>query len=302
MLPAKIVVRPAVRRVSARRLDRLVPRRQLLAEARDHQQRVVDPQRQPHHRADGQREGVDVEPGGEEVEDPARGDHRDRAEGERDRRRDRRAEDEQEDDQQERQGEQLAALGGVDRFVLDRPREGGVAGLGRASPAAWIVLFEDLVRVRGTVSLTAVFMSTWKSARISARRGVGPQALRPSRGPRARASSPSGRGAGPRISSGPWRSIAAAGPAEQDRERGRVAEVFAQQLRWRARTSVPGTSSVVGSSLPSTPVPITAEDGQHERGDGEHGARMAQRQRLLDARLRPRGSAPCPAPPPSHAW
>ena len=76
VLPAKTVVRPAVRRVRARGLERLGPRRQLLAEARDHQQRVVDPQRQAHHRADGEREGVDVEPAGEDVEQPARGERR----------------------------------------------------------------------------------------------------------------------------------------------------------------------------------------------------------------------------------
>ena len=76
VLPANAVVRPAVRRVVARRLDRLGAVGQLLAEARDHQQGVVDPQRQPHHRADGQREGVDLEPAGEEVEQPARGERR----------------------------------------------------------------------------------------------------------------------------------------------------------------------------------------------------------------------------------
>ena len=46
--------------------------------------------------------------------------------------RDRGAEDEQQDDQQEGQRDQLAALGGVDRLVLDRPREGREARLGGA--------------------------------------------------------------------------------------------------------------------------------------------------------------------------
>ena len=41
----------------------------------------------------------------------------------------------QQDDQEHRQGDQLAALCGADRFVLDRPREAGEPGLGRATGA-----------------------------------------------------------------------------------------------------------------------------------------------------------------------
>ena len=44
VLPAKTVVRPAVRRVFAGRLEGRRPLRQLFPEAGDHQQRVVDPQ------------------------------------------------------------------------------------------------------------------------------------------------------------------------------------------------------------------------------------------------------------------
>ena len=73
VLPAKAVVRPAVRRVAAAASSGEAPLGELLAEARDHQQGVVDPERQPHHRADGEREGVDVEPAGEDVEQAARG-------------------------------------------------------------------------------------------------------------------------------------------------------------------------------------------------------------------------------------
>ena len=65
VLPAKAVVRPAVRRVVAAASSGVGPFAELLAEARDHQQRVVDPERQAHHRADREREGVDVEPVGE---------------------------------------------------------------------------------------------------------------------------------------------------------------------------------------------------------------------------------------------
>ena len=67
VLPAKAVVRPAVRRVCAAASSGETPVGELLAEARDHQQGVVHPQREPHHRADGEREGVDVEPAGEQM-------------------------------------------------------------------------------------------------------------------------------------------------------------------------------------------------------------------------------------------
>ena len=76
VLPAKNIVRPAVRRVAQAASTGWRPVGQLLAETGDHQQRVVDPERQAHHRADGQREGVDAEPVGEDVEDPARGEDR----------------------------------------------------------------------------------------------------------------------------------------------------------------------------------------------------------------------------------
>ena len=105
---------------------------QLLAEARDHQQRVVDAEGQAHHRADGERHRVDAEPVGEDREQPARAEDRDRAEAEWDQRRDRRAKDEQEDDQQDRHRDQLSALEGVDRFVLNLLRSGGKARLGGA--------------------------------------------------------------------------------------------------------------------------------------------------------------------------
>ena len=109
------------RRVAGRdrRLQRFHAGGQFLSKARDHQERVIHPQGEAHHRADGQRQRIDVEPMGEDDEDASGAEDDQRAEGERDRRRDRRAEDEKQDDQQDRQRDQLAALTGRDRFVLD---------------------------------------------------------------------------------------------------------------------------------------------------------------------------------------
>ncbi len=117
---------------------------ELLAEARDDQERVVDPERQPHHRADDERDRVDRHHRAEQDEDAAAGDHSEGAERERDRRSDDRPEDEQEDDQEQRHREQLGALSRVHRFFLQGPGHRREAGLGRPQ---WRmdVLFEDPV-------------------------------------------------------------------------------------------------------------------------------------------------------------
>ena len=301
VLPAKTVVRPAVRRVARAASSGLGPAGQLLAEAGDHQQRVVDPQRQAHHRADGQREGVDVEPGGEEVEDPARGDHRDRAEGERDRGRDRRAEDEQQDDQQERQRDQLAALGGGDRFVLDRPRERGVAGLGRSD------------RRRGS-PLRAPRSSSGDGlvdGRLRCRRGSRRGSAPGAGSGRSRSTEPRSQGERvvtfgsrrrARTSSGPWRSIAAARAARAGSRTGRESPKCSRSSSLAREESVPGMLSVVGSSRSSTPVPITPSATRTQRRHGQDRPRMAQRQWRAAARIRSRGLRPAPARPPSHPW
>ncbi len=105
--------------------------RELFAEAGDDEQRVVDPQRQAHHRADDHREGFDRHHRVEEDEDAATGDDGERAEGQRDRGRHDRAEDEQEDDEQKRRRDQLGALGRSQRFLLQGARDAGVTGLDR---------------------------------------------------------------------------------------------------------------------------------------------------------------------------
>ena len=128
--PANSVVRPAVRLVIRAASQGVAPR-QLLAKAGDDEQRVVDAQGEAHHRADDDREGFDRHHGVEQDEDSAPGEDGQGTEGERDRRRHQRAEDQQEDDQEQRHGDQLSALGRLQRFGLQRSRDAGVARLDR---------------------------------------------------------------------------------------------------------------------------------------------------------------------------
>ena len=114
-----------------RRLPGRGPARQLLAEAGDDEERVVDPEGEAHHRADDHREGFDRHEGVEQDEDAAAGEHGEGAEGERDQGGDERAEDEQQDDQEQRRGDQLGALGRRQRFGLQGPRDACIAGLDR---------------------------------------------------------------------------------------------------------------------------------------------------------------------------
>ncbi len=106
----------------------------------------------------------------------------------------------------------------------------------------------------GTVSSTAVLMSTWKSARISALRGFGRR--RPTE-PRSQGESvvtpASARSA--LTSLGPWLSIAAGGPCSRIAN-GAESPKCSRSSLLAFEEAVPETFSVVGSSRPSTPVPI----------------------------------------------
>ena len=136
---------PARGRAAAlRRIVRVEAGGELLAEAGDDQERVVDPERQPHHRADDERDRIDRHHRAEQDQDTATGDHGEGAERERDRRRDDRPEDEQEDDQEQRHGEQLGPLGRVHRLFLQGPGHRREAGLGRPQRRV-DVFFEDPV-------------------------------------------------------------------------------------------------------------------------------------------------------------
>ena len=128
---------------------------------------------------------------------------------------------------------------GGDRLVLDRPREASRSRSGSRGPAGGSSL-----RAPGssssTVSLTASARSTWKSAMIRAWRGLGrsgPTA------PRSQGESVVTVGSG-RAARGPAPAPGGRSPAaraaQQDRERGRVAEVLAQDVVGAARTRCRG--------------------------------------------------------------
>ena len=233
-----------------------------------------------------------LEPGGEEVEDPARGDHGDRAEGERDRRRDRRAEDEQQDDQQERQGDQLAALGWRRSIRPGSPARGSRSRSGSRGPGRGSVL-RGCGSSCGTVSLTAVLdvdVEVGEDQRPARARA---QPLRPRRGPRARAWSPAGRGAGRGSAPGPGGRSPPPGPRSRIANGRRVAEVFAQQLVGRARIGAGDVER--GRVEPALDAGADhAEGDEDQRRDGQHRARVAQQQRLASARSSPADPAvPC---------
>ena len=106
------------------RLGRRVARRQpfveVLPEARDDEERVVDADAEPDHRHEQRRDRVDVGEAGEDEEQEERRHERDDRERDRDRRRDERAEHDQQHDERGEQAEELL------RALLDR-RELGVA-------------------------------------------------------------------------------------------------------------------------------------------------------------------------------
>jgi len=81
---------------------------ELLPVPRDHQQRVVDPERQPHHPDDREREEVDLGEVEQKAQYPSgRGDDG-AADDHRHQRRENRSEDQQQHDEQYRHGDQLA--------------------------------------------------------------------------------------------------------------------------------------------------------------------------------------------------
>ena len=127
---AEGTVRPAVRTVRTHGVVRLVAGAQLLAEAADDEQRVVDGEAEAHRGGEVEGEDRDL---GDQVDEPQhdeRADDRQRADGERQRRRHDAAEHEQQQDEGDRQGDHL----GPDEVLLDR-RADLVEDLGEAADA-----------------------------------------------------------------------------------------------------------------------------------------------------------------------
>ena len=139
-------------------------------------------------------------------------------------------------------------------------------------------------------------MSTWKSARISARRGLGrsrcDRAAVPGRERGHLRVARAGRGPAP----GPGGRAPAAGPRSRIAN-GAESPKCSRSISLAREDSVPGMSSVVGSEAALDAGADHAEDDEDQRGDGQHRARVAQRQRWAPARIRSRGITPPPAPP-----
>ena len=117
--PLKTTARLAVRRDDVDRGEMLATLRALLAEARDHEQRVVDPEREPHarehvHGEDRELEHLAEKHGEAERDDDRDDRHQDRHETGHDR-----PEDEQQDDERHREPELELSLPG------DRPARAG---------------------------------------------------------------------------------------------------------------------------------------------------------------------------------
>ena len=237
---------------------RVEPRLELLAEAGDDQQRVVDPERQAHHRADDERDRVDRHHRAEQDEDPPAGDDGEGAEGERYRGRDDRAEDEQEDDQEQRHGEQLGALGRVDRLFLQGTGDGRETGLRRPQRRV-DVLFEDPFEFGDRLphrrrERVVVVDDDQRLARAGPQRVDGaPIPGRDHRGPGAVAQRPHQRG--------PLLFDLRRRPRQQHRERGRVAEVRLEQV-FPLALPVSEIRSESGSSSSWTFSPTTPSTAQ----------------------------------------
>ena len=166
--------------------------------------------------------------------------------------------------------------GGGDRFVLDRPREGGEAGLGRPDRRRHL-FFEDFVEFVDRVA-DRVLTSTWKSARTSAlfgrRAQVADLALVPGRDRRHFRV-----GRAQRVDQLRALFVDRLGRAlEQDRERRRVAEVLAQHLVGAVGVRAGDVERGRVELVLDVAADIAEDDDQDER-DAEDRPRPPQRQR-----------------------
>ncbi len=220
------------------------------------------------------------------------------AEAERDQGRDRGAEDEQQDDQQEGQRDQLAALGGVDRLVLDRPREGRETRLGGADRRADVV-GEDLLDFGDGVVDRGfdVDVEVGEDQRLAGARTKGGDH------PPVPGREGVDLGIAPQCPN-QCRALAVdrgRGTAQEDREGGGVAEILAQDLV--------GSRGLGAGHVERGRVEPVLDPGpehpQHDQDDGrdrEHDPRVAHGPGIATAGAGVAWVYVSPAPPPSHAW
>ena len=122
--PEKATVRPAVAVVRATAVSTSFPALQLLAEAADHEQSVVDRQTETEHRDDVDREDADI---AEECADPEHGEcskDRDRAKGKWQTRGRHAAEDQDQQHKQDREGDRLGPGDVLLNLGIDIGRDG----------------------------------------------------------------------------------------------------------------------------------------------------------------------------------
>ncbi len=197
-----------------------------------------------------------------------------------------RAEDEQQDEQQQRRGEQLGALGGGERFVLQGAGDRREAGLGRAHRRVDVGgegVFELGNRVAHRLGQRDVEVEQEQGARAlprrPCRRSVRAACGRRGRDPRARSRSGSGRGAGRRRGGG---------PGARARRRARAAG----PRRARSRRSARGRALRRGPRGCRRSPARSAADGPRRRDRSGRGRRPRRGSRRGS---RPHGGAPSQA-------
>ena len=135
-VPANSTVRPARAAVSCDRVRHGAAGRQLLAEARDDEQRVVDAEREPDHRDHVERERVDLHARSDQAHQRGADARHEQAADRRHERRERAAEDRQQHHEQDRQRDQLALVERVQRGLVDRAHQRRLAGEVDPQPAS----------------------------------------------------------------------------------------------------------------------------------------------------------------------
>ncbi len=209
--------------------------------------------------------------------------------------RDRRAEDEQEDDQQDRQRDQLGRARRRRSTRPGSPSRSSRSRSGWRSPARGFSL-RACVRGRGPSRRPP--RRCRRGSRRGSARGAGPgEGGRRRRGPTGESVVTCGFSRRRvRIRSGPWRSIAAAGPRSRI-GKSAVGPKCSSQHPVGPRGRGAGDVDRARAEPVVEPGAEGEEHGDDQRGDGERPARVPQRQRRREPRPRDRParhrSAPC---------